>query len=436
MHYDEHALRARVDAALRTIRRVLDNTRHPQYPADVPHRYDDKYMLAEVATRITIASLLQSLEVVGLTGDQLAKLQTWAKSRAVTIRLTAQEDCRFDRETTRKVESGEERVTETRGLLGRSTKSEKVVTTIVEYFWAFDFKYQIVAFQGTASDQAITLHARAGHIEIKTTTKDTPRPKTKVRPAIDVDLTWILAHLGMRRQAGARRSPSIARTPIATRRGATRISTRRSPRSREPRRVVPRRRVVLLRGPVPGAVRARPRPSRRSPTTRSSSSLQVPAVRERPAGWRRAVPRRVHERCSAARRGAAQPSREKCRALQAAFPRDATIVTAVEAGLIVTCCCTWRACATSTPRRSTTSRGCCARSSSPPSARSSRRPTSTRTWSSTAGSCSCRSSRPWCRSPTPSGGPTTTPRACSRSRPGAATRRSRRRCVAPKRSAP
>ena len=38
--YDENALRARVDAALRTIRTVLDNTRNPQYPADVPHLED------------------------------------------------------------------------------------------------------------------------------------------------------------------------------------------------------------------------------------------------------------------------------------------------------------------------------------------------------------------------------------------------------------
>jgi len=194
MHYDETALEARVNAALKVIRRVLDNTRHPQYPADVPHKYDDKYMLAEVATRTAIASILQSLEVLGLTGEQLHQLQTWAKTRAVTIRLVAQEDCRFLRETSRKVESGTERVTETRGILGKSTKTEKVITTIVEYFWGFDFKYQIIAFQGTAQDQAITVHQRNGNIEIKTTTNSTPRSKTVVRDAIDLDLTWLLAH--------------------------------------------------------------------------------------------------------------------------------------------------------------------------------------------------------------------------------------------------
>lgn len=194
-HYDENAFRARIDAALRHIRTVLDNTRHPQYPADVPHRYDDKYALAEVVTRVTCASLVQCLEVVGASGEQLAQMQAWAKTRSVTIRLVANESCRFLRETTRKVESAEERVTETRGLLGKSTKVEKVVTTVVEYFWAFDFKYEIVAFQGTATDQAITLHSRSGSVEIKTTTDQTPRPKAVSRGPVDVNVTWLLSHL-------------------------------------------------------------------------------------------------------------------------------------------------------------------------------------------------------------------------------------------------
>src|SRR4051794_40567946 len=116
--YGERELKTKVDAALQRIRTVLDNTRNPQYPADVPHRYDDKYLLAELVTRTATASVLQCLEVIGLTAAQLVDLQAWARTRSVTLRLTAQEDCRFLREEKRKIESGEERVTETRGILG------------------------------------------------------------------------------------------------------------------------------------------------------------------------------------------------------------------------------------------------------------------------------------------------------------------------------
>jgi hypothetical protein len=194
--YDEHALRTKVDAALRRIRTVLDNTRNPQYAADVPHRYDDKYFLAEVAARVSIASLLQCFEIIGMSHAQLEQLCEWAKTRSVSIRLSAEEHCSFVREQTRKVESAEERVTETRGLLGNKvTKTEKVVTNVTEYFWRFDFAYKLVAFQGTSIEQAITIHSRAGSIEIKTGAKTTPRPQAVARPWLDVNVTWLVSHL-------------------------------------------------------------------------------------------------------------------------------------------------------------------------------------------------------------------------------------------------
>ncbi len=193
--YDENAFKSRVDAALRRIRAVLDNTRNPQYPADVPHRYDDKYLLAELVTRTAIASFVQCLEAIGLNAEQLAQLQAWAKTRAVTLRLVAQEDCRFLREEKRKVESAEERVTESRGLVGKSTKTEKVVTTITEYFWGLDAKYQLLAYQGTAIEEAIALHTRSGSVEIKTTQNTTPRAKSVMRSPLEVNVTWLLVHL-------------------------------------------------------------------------------------------------------------------------------------------------------------------------------------------------------------------------------------------------
>ncbi len=46
--YDEYMFRRQVSAALEVTKKVLDSTRHAATPADVPHRYDDKYALAEV----------------------------------------------------------------------------------------------------------------------------------------------------------------------------------------------------------------------------------------------------------------------------------------------------------------------------------------------------------------------------------------------------
>ena len=194
--HDGAQFEAHIDAALKRVRRVLDNTRNPQYPAKVPHRYDDKYLLAEFVTRISAASILQCFEMVGMTAVERNQLRGWAAKRSVTVRLAAREECRFLRETTRNVESGEVRVTETRGFLGgKASTTDRVVTKVTEYFWAFEVRYDIVAFPGTSTKNAITLRARSGSIELKTTQKTTPRPMTVVKPPIDVNLTWLFTHL-------------------------------------------------------------------------------------------------------------------------------------------------------------------------------------------------------------------------------------------------
>jgi hypothetical protein len=195
--YNESEFRARVDAALNQIRTILDTTRNPQYPADVPHQYDDKYTLTEFLTRTTVAALLQCLGNIGLSPEGLAKLKEWAKTRVVTLRLKSQESCSFVREETRKIESPHERVIEHRSSSGaKSSLTEKVVTTVTEYFWRFEFTYELVAFQGASEEQGfVTLLTRSGTTEIKTAANTTPRLRVVIRPSIDVNISWLLKHL-------------------------------------------------------------------------------------------------------------------------------------------------------------------------------------------------------------------------------------------------
>lgn len=210
--YNEAEFRRRVDLALARVRKVLDHTRNPQYAADVPHQYDDKFALVEFMGRTTVAALDQCLETIGLASKDLARLREWAKTRTVTLRLTAKEDCKFLREETRKVESATEYVTETRGFLGnKSTKVEKIVTTVTEYFWSFEFEYVLDAYHSNAVDEAVQLLSRRGRIEIKTAANTTPRPQTVVRPAIETNISWLLRQIdddGRARVAIDRTKPS------------------------------------------------------------------------------------------------------------------------------------------------------------------------------------------------------------------------------------
>ncbi len=189
-------LDVKLDAALKRVRTVLDNTRQPLYPADVPHAYDDKYELAQFLVRGGVAAVLECLTALGLDAEGLATLRTWAQTRSVTVSLRAEETCTFLREESRKEESKHAHVTEVTSSSGsKTTVTDSVVTTVTEYFWAFGFKYELVAYQGTAQTPAVSLLAREASVELKTLVKTSPRPQTVVRPPANGDLTWLLQQL-------------------------------------------------------------------------------------------------------------------------------------------------------------------------------------------------------------------------------------------------
>lgn len=326
--YVEHQFRAKVESALQTIRKVLDNTRSPETAADVPHQYDDKYLLTEFVTHVAMASILQCFDIVGLSADGLARLVDWAKTRSVSLRLSAQESCRLLREETRKIESPEH-VTETRGVFGTSTRSEKVLLTVTEYFWKFDFSYEVVAYQGNAPENAVALLTRTGGVEIKTAAKQTPRPTMVVRPPIEVDVSWLLTHLD-----------AHARPRFAIDRASTDCHTpRRNPevdRAIEALAAIHAwcgRVVAYFRNDLFPAYAAHGRDL----SAINEAGLFVPVAPIFENGQRNAGEGLIPASYATAfleeeRRSLA----EKWRALSTAFPNDGTMITAVEAGLLVT----------------------------------------------------------------------------------------------------
>ncbi len=193
--YNAAKFHADVDAALKTIRTVLDNEKNPQLPADVPHRYDDKYQLAELLSRTAVAAVFEGLSRFGVTGDAKKQMVGWSKKRSVTLRLEAHESCTFLREESRKVESASH-VIEKKTLFGGVEQiTEKIVSTVKEYFWSFDVAWEITAFEGNQPDKPLLLASRNGRIEIKTNAKITPRPERVARSPVDVNVTWLLNQL-------------------------------------------------------------------------------------------------------------------------------------------------------------------------------------------------------------------------------------------------
>jgi hypothetical protein len=116
--FDETRFQQKVDNALHRVRTILATTREPTYPSDVFHKYEDKYFLAEFLTNTALASQVNCLELLGVDGEKLKTMKEWATARSVTLRLSCEETCVFDRQEERKVESPTT-VVETKGFLGK-----------------------------------------------------------------------------------------------------------------------------------------------------------------------------------------------------------------------------------------------------------------------------------------------------------------------------
>jgi len=86
--YDEYAMRTKVDECLKTVAVVLDNNKAATIAAAdrVSHQYEDKYLLANNLTNMSIACILNALELMGVSDAQLCSLKAWNTHRAVALK--------------------------------------------------------------------------------------------------------------------------------------------------------------------------------------------------------------------------------------------------------------------------------------------------------------------------------------------------------------
>jgi hypothetical protein len=77
--FGEHDFRERVANAIQKARTVLALGTNPELPEDVPHAYVNKYELAEALGSVSLAALVNVLEVLGLNAKTLRVLREWAE---------------------------------------------------------------------------------------------------------------------------------------------------------------------------------------------------------------------------------------------------------------------------------------------------------------------------------------------------------------------
>ncbi len=142
----------------------------------MPHRYEDKYWLAEFLTKTGLVAQLQCLEQLGINAKSLRQIKEWSRERSVTLRLKAEEKCVFDREEKREEEAATKHVRD----YGVGKIVDKVVTTITEWFWKFTVDYELLVYVGNEPSDCVVLQGRHGAFEVKASAlrKDTQTRST------------------------------------------------------------------------------------------------------------------------------------------------------------------------------------------------------------------------------------------------------------------
>ena len=188
---DESKFRAQVSSALARAKLVLSKEKRPRSAADVDHVYNDKYLLAEFLTNTAAASFLNILESLGLSKEDEGRLAQWASSRSVSLRFSAEERCVADGSQTREVESSSYVTEKSGGFFGSTTTTDKVLTKVTDYFWKYDFEYELYAFEGNDPKSKVVLQGRKGTCRLKTISDNKPGKDVVVLPHIDTNLTWL-----------------------------------------------------------------------------------------------------------------------------------------------------------------------------------------------------------------------------------------------------
>ena len=206
--------RNKVKAVIGELEAILDTTRKPVLPSDVPHEYNDKYLYAEFISCTLIVSIINTLEFLGLDRNQLKTMKSWTNdNRSVTLRFTGEETCIFKskKEKTRK----DTPTVEVSSIWTRITR--KTITKYTVYYWKFTTALNLFAFYGNDVDKNIPIYNPTDekYIIIESLNESAPWPeKTNFGP-LDVNITVLFEFLDENLNASVtiHRESKSCRTP-------------------------------------------------------------------------------------------------------------------------------------------------------------------------------------------------------------------------------
>ena len=143
------------DSTLSRIRKVLDREKQPLLApaADVPHEYNDKYLLTELLGNVALSSTTTVLEVLGLDHDKQRTAITWASDNDVSLKFTMTPSCLYSREETKEVLSDKYIKEEQQGIFTTTKTTKRMVQKVTEHFWDFSVHIKLQVCTGGMSHE-------------------------------------------------------------------------------------------------------------------------------------------------------------------------------------------------------------------------------------------------------------------------------------------
>ncbi|KAJ3147199.1 hypothetical protein HDU89_005796 [Geranomyces variabilis] len=206
--------------ALTRIRLILDSTRNPVRPSDVPHHYADKYHLADFLTNAAFNAHLTCLAFLGWNDEAWQLVRDWVAAppdsrTGVLLRFESEEVCEFVRADEHVIESPSvdisvtiasvrtgEAAADDRGDPSvddvASRVQHKVITRVKHYVYLVRVRYRLSLSSGsiTAGRRSIILGEAERSAEIISTVQDTPPiPLSNINDPVDLDVTFALSQL-------------------------------------------------------------------------------------------------------------------------------------------------------------------------------------------------------------------------------------------------
>eukprot|EP00475_Leptophrys_vorax_P007974 TRINITY_DN15106_c0_g1_i1.p1 TRINITY_DN15106_c0_g1~~TRINITY_DN15106_c0_g1_i1.p1 ORF type:complete len:946 (+),score=278.82 TRINITY_DN15106_c0_g1_i1:56-2893(+) len=194
-YYDEAAFRERLAKATEKLKLLLHQERSPQLPLDVPHGYEDKFVLANGLINTAIHAFVNVLgsAPIGVSPEKLRELIQFSNSgsKHVGLVLTCVETCKFSRDVSRTEENPTSYVTETQ--FGKFTRAFS--SRIVEFAWEFVVEYRLILRDGKGAQIGESLLTRKIGTDLITSSREyAPRPPVEF-VEMEAPLGYLLKHL-------------------------------------------------------------------------------------------------------------------------------------------------------------------------------------------------------------------------------------------------